>query len=152
MRKLILVALAGCVLWSPLCLESADEHETESKFMALERLVRVQAIPGKDLNILNVLLADNMVRVTLEGRSQTKAEFLTELQSLDALHYEIHDMVVRLHGDTVAVTGLFQMSGVRQGKPFVRQGRFLDTWLNDDGRWLIIASLSTPAKDPQGRW
>jgi ketosteroid isomerase-like protein len=113
--------------------------------MALERLVRVQALPGGDFKTLDAALADEFVLVSFEGRSQSKTEVLASLRSLDSLHYVIQDMVVRVHGDTAIVTGRFQMSGLRGGKPFARQGRFVDTCLNSDGRWLIIASVSTPA-------
>jgi ketosteroid isomerase-like protein len=102
-------------------------------------------LPSGDFNTLNAALADEFVLVTYEGRSQSKAELFSSLQSLDSLHYVIEDMVVRVHGETAIVTGRFQMSGLRGGKPFARQGRFVDTCLNSNGRWLIIASVSTPA-------
>ena len=52
--------------------------------------------------------------------------------------------MVRVHGDTAVVTGLFQVIGVEDGKTFVRRGRFLDTWLVKDGTWLLTASISIP--------
>lgn len=152
MHRLILVVLAGCVLSMPTYPQRAYDNNTESKLIALEHLVRGQAIANKDLNTLNAFLADQVVLVSVEGRAQSKEEFLAELQALDALRFAMENVTVRLHGNTVAVTGLFQMSGVRRGKPFVRQGRFLDTWLNEYGRWQIIASLSTPGDGPRSKW
>ena len=113
--------------------------------MAMEQLVRMEALPNGDFNTLNAVLADEFVLVTFEGQAQSKTEFLAYWQSFDTLHYMVQDMIVRVHGDTAIVTGRFQMSGVQRGKPFARQGRFVDTCINSDGRWLIVASVSTPA-------
>ncbi|MGE5083452.1 MAG: nuclear transport factor 2 family protein [Acidobacteriota bacterium] len=145
MNKFVLVAVAASLAFSQASAQSAYDSEIQSRVMALERLVRVQALPGGDFKTLDAALADEFVLVSFEGRSQSKTEVLASLRSLDSLHYVIQDMVVRVHGDTAIVTGRFQMSGLRGGKPFARQGRFVDTCLNSDGRWLIIASVSTPA-------
>ena len=145
MNKFVLIAVTVALAFSQAVAQSAYDSEIQSKLMALEHLVRVQALPSGDFNTLNAVLADKFVLVTSEGRSQSKAELLAALQSMDALRYVVQDMVVRVHGETAIVTGRFQMSGVRAGKPFARHGRFVDTCLNSDGRWLIIASVSTPA-------
>ena len=145
MNKLVLIAVTLGLAFSQAHAQSAYEAEIQSRLMTLERLVRVQALPSGDFNTLNSVLADQFVLVTEEGRSQSKTELLAYLQSLDALHYVIQDMLVRVHGDTAIVTGRFQMSGVQRGKPFAHQGRFVDTCLNSNGRWMFIASLSIPA-------
>ena len=145
MNKFVLMAVIVGSAFSRVHAQSAYESAIQSKLMALERSVRVQAVPSGDFSALNAALADEFVLVTSEGRSQSKTEFLAWLQSLDALHYVIEDMVVRVHGDTAIVTGRFQMSGVQRGKPFAREGRFVDTCFNSNGRWSIIASVSTPA-------
>ena len=119
--------------------------DLRQELLSLERLVLVPALPHGAFNTLHSLLAAEFVLVTSEGRLQDKREWLAYVQGLDAVHYAIQDMIVRVHGDAAIVTGRFQMSGVERGKPFVRQGRFVDTCLNSNGRWLIISSLSTPA-------
>ena len=144
MNKLVLIAGMFFLAFSQAAAQSAYDSEMKSRLMALERVVRMQALPSGDFKTLNELLADEFVLVTFEGQSQSKTELLASLQSLDSLHYIIEDMVVRVHGDTAIVTGRFQMSGLRGGNPFARQGRFVDTCLNSQGRWLIIASVSTP--------
>jgi ketosteroid isomerase-like protein len=145
MNKFVLIAMTLGLAFSQAPAQSAYDSETRSRLMAMEQLVRVQALPNGDFNTLNAVLADEFVLVTFEGQSQSKTEFLAYWRSFDTLHYMVQDMIVRVHGDTAIVTGRFQMSGLRGGKPFARQGRFVDTCLNSDGRWLIIASVSTPA-------
>jgi ketosteroid isomerase-like protein len=145
MNKFVLIAMTLGLAFSQAPAQSAYDSEIKSRLMALEQLVRVQALPNGDLNTLNAVLADEFVLVTSEGRSQSKQEWLAYLQSLDAFHSVIQDMVVRVHGNTAIVTGRFQMSGVLRGKTFVHQGRFVDTCFSSNGRWWIIASVSTPA-------
>jgi ketosteroid isomerase-like protein len=145
MNKFVLIAATASLAFSQASAQNAYESDIQSKLMAMEQLVRVQALPNGDFNTLNAVLADEFVLVTFEGQAQSKTEFLAYWQSFDTLHYMVQDMIVRVHGDTAIVTGRFQMSGVQRGKPFARRGRFVDTCINSDGRWLIVASVSTPA-------
>ncbi|HZQ95807.1 MAG TPA: nuclear transport factor 2 family protein [Candidatus Sulfotelmatobacter sp.] len=145
MKTLMVLAVSTCLAWVPAQAQSStEERDTQSKLIALEQVVRVQALPSKDVKTLEMFLADEFVLVTLEGRMESKAETFANIQELNSLHYVMNEVQVRVHGSTAIATGLFRMSGVQRGKPFVRQGRFLDTWLNHDGRWLLISSLSTP--------
>ena len=144
MNKFVFITVTLGLAFSEAPAQSAYDSEIQSRLIALEHLVRVQALPSGDFNTLNAVLADKFVLVTFGGQAQSKTEFLAYWQSFDTLHYMVQDMIVRVHGDSAIVTGRFQMSGVRAGKPFARQGRFVDTCLNSDGRWLIIASVSTP--------
>jgi len=41
-------------------------------------------------------------------------------------------------------TGLYISKGVENGKPYVRLGRFVDTWAFRDGTWLCVVSQATP--------
>jgi len=145
MNKFVLITVTLGLAFSQAPAQSAYDSEIKSRLIALEQLVRMQALPSGDFNTLNAALGDEFVLVTYEGRAQSKTELLSSLRSVDSLHYVIEDMVVRVHGETAIVTGRFQMSGLRGGKPFARQGRFVDTCLNSNGRWLIIASVSTPS-------
>jgi hypothetical protein len=46
--------------------------------------------------------------------------------------------------DTIVVTGIYTVKGIEQGKAYVRRGRFTDTWVLRDGKWLCIAAQATP--------
>jgi ketosteroid isomerase-like protein len=143
MKALVLITLMLCVLERAHS-QAAYERDTESKLMAFERVVRVQALSSKDLNTLNRFLSDEFVFVSMDGVPRNKAELLADLQSLDSLRYSTEEMIVRVHGDTAIVTGLFRATAVQKGRPSVQRGRFLDTWLNRDGRWFMVASVSIP--------
>lgn len=127
--------------------QSGYDRDTESKVIALEQLLRVQALPSNDLNALNTFLADELVMVTSDGRLQGKSEFLASLHAVHTLRYVIRDLIVRVHGNTSMASGIFQTTGVERGKAFMRQGRFLDTWVNNNGRWMMVASVAIVSSD-----
>ena len=146
MRGVILITLVSFLV-SPPGYAQASDRESESKIIVLERLLRVEALASKDLSVLSSFLSEEIVLVRMDGRTQKKAEFIAELESGAAMRCTVADVVVRIHGRTATATGLFEISGVERGKPFLRRGRFLDTWLNQSRLWFIIASLSVPARD-----
>jgi len=124
--------------------QTTDDPDIESRIVALENVAKVQARKAKRHKTLYAILDDDFVEVDQEGRVRTKAGFLAYVQSTDALQYNLTSMIVRLHRDTAIVTGLYTIKGLAGGKPFWQRGRFVDTWLQKNGRWVTIASLSTP--------
>jgi hypothetical protein len=134
---LIVVASVACGA------QQMDDPDAKSKIMALEQLSKLQAYQASDTKTLDALLDDKFVSVDPDGTLQNKAELLTFVRRADSLRYLTSEMIVRLHNrNTAIVTGLFQMKGVLRGKSLHQSGRFIDTWLFKDGRWVAIASLS----------
>ena len=146
MKTLTWVVLLVC-LGTSLGYGQQDDPDAESKIIALERIAKLQAFEAKDLKTLDAQLDDAFVYVDSEGKLRNKAEILAYVQAANSLRFIVEAMVVRMHGDTAIVTGLYRMKAVEQGKPFDRQGRFVDTWLYKNGRWIAIASLLTPRSD-----
>lgn len=52
--------------------------------------------------------------------------------------------VVSLSDDAVAVSGIWQVEGVADGKPFVRQNRNSIVVIKRGGRWLIASFHNSP--------
>jgi ketosteroid isomerase-like protein len=144
MKQFVLIAAVAWLGIAPVSAQTAYELDIESKLIALERVMRVQALTMKDLATLDTFLEERFVFVTSEGQSKSKVELLVYVQQIDRLRYVLYKMAVRVHGDTAIVTGLFTLSSVQNGKDSVQSGRFMDTWIKKDGRWLVIASLATP--------
>ena len=114
------------------------------KILALENAWN-QAEEHKDAKALDGLLAGTLVYVDYDGKLMTKADFMASVKR-PALHPDqiINDgMTTRIYGDTVIVTGLYREKGALEGKPYLRRGRFTDTWVNLNGRWQCVASQST---------
>ena len=144
MRAFTLVALLACLATRMSYAQATQDADAESGLMALERIVKLQAYESKDLKTLDAILDDSFVLVDPEGRLLAKPDVLAYVEAVGSLQYIVEAMVVKLHGNTAVVTGLYRMKGVERGKPFARKGRFVDTWLFKNGRWVAIAALSTP--------
>ena len=138
-RFVILVCLAMAAVGQ------APDSYVESKIRALEGL-KMQAYRAEDLRTLDKILDDSFVSVSQDGEERSKPKVLVRLKEVASSQYLLDQMIVRLHGETAIVTGLYEMHGVRRGKAFVERGRFVDTWLNKDGQWVMIASVSTPSE------
>ena len=121
-----------------------DQSAVRDKILALENAWN-QAEEHKDAKALDSLLSGTMVYVDYDGTLMNKAEFMASVKR-PALHPEqiINDfMSTQIYGDTVVVTGLYREKGALDGKPYVRRGRFTDTWVNLNGAWQCVASQST---------
>ena len=142
---MLVVLLAGAGT-SAVHAQGNSAADTESKIVAMEH-VWAQAYMAKDPRALARILDDAFVCVDSDGRLLNKAEVLTNVKESDTLQLLMESMVVRLHGDTAVITGIFRTTGVEHGKPFARRERFVDTWLSRNGQWVSISSLVTLARD-----
>ncbi len=144
MRNLRLLGLLACLGALRGYAQATHDSDAESRIMALERIAKLQAYESKDLKTLDAILDDGFVDVDSEGRLLAKPDVLEYVQAVDSLQYIVEAMVVKLHGNTAVVTGLYRMKGAERGKPFARKGRFVDTWPFKNGRRVTIAALLTP--------
>lgn len=128
-----------------LCAQQRSDSDTASKIIALENAWN-RASESKDIRGLDNLLDERFLYVDFNGRLMNKAEVLKDVQDSGVHQVVISSMVVRLHGETAIVTGLFQMKAIEHGKTLLQKGRFVDTWLLKDGRWVAIGSLTTPTQ------
>ena len=144
MRTLISVLLLAGMATSGVYAQEDNNHDVESRIIVLERLWKLQAYKARDLKTLDQIFDDAFVAVDQGGKLTTKAEMLRFVRTVDSLEYLTDAMVVNVHGDTAIVTGLYQMKGVAGGKPILRRGRFVDTWLYKNEQWVAMASVSVP--------
>ena len=128
-----------------LCAQKRSDSDTASKIIALENAWN-RASESKDIRGLDNLLDERFLYVDFNGRLMNKAEVLKDVQDSGVQQVLISSMVVRLHGETAIVTGLFQMKAIEHGKTLLQKGRFVDTWLLKEGRWVAIGSLTTPTQ------
>jgi len=146
MRRLMLVALLACVATLAAHAQANSDADTESKIIAMEH-VWAEAFRTKDPSALARILDDGFVCVSSDGRLFTKAEILEDVKASDSLQLFMDSMVVRLHGDTAIITGIFRTTALEHGKPFARRERFVDTWLYRNEQWVSISSLVTRTGD-----
>lgn len=142
MRSILIAALM--LVLAPSALPQNSDSDTASKLLALERIGKMQASELKDVKMLNEVLHRNFVAVDQDGRLLNKAQFMDVVQSATSMRYVIGEMSIRMHGGTAVITGSYQLHWRSPGKTAIRQARFIDTWILDNGRWVAIASVSTP--------
>jgi hypothetical protein len=58
----------------------------------------------------------------------------------------IQNVDVEMYTSTAVVTGDYNTKGLYGGKPYEHFGRFTDTWVFQDGKWLCVASHSSLVK------
>jgi hypothetical protein len=131
-------------LASPGTGQDSDRSDIESKLVALEKVGKLQAIQLKDLKMLNEVLDENFILVDQDGLLLNKAQILAYVQRATSMQYFASEMTVRLHGSTAIVTGVYRLNGMLAGRRIEQHGRFIDTWIEREGKWLAIASVSTP--------
>ena len=113
----------------------------ETKIIALENLWN-QMQMKHDAEAMGQMLDANFVLTDYDGTIMSKGEFLASVKDMsNVLTTEVsQDMRLFSHGDTVIVIGATRETGTSKGKPFEHHGRFTDTWIRSDGRWICIAS------------
>jgi ketosteroid isomerase-like protein len=116
----------------------------QTRILALENAWN-RAEEHKDVKALDGLLADNLVYIDYDGSFMDKAQFMASVKA-PSLHPEQivnESMTAHIYGDSAVVTGIYREKGMNKGKPYLRRGRFTDTWVNQNGTWVCVASQST---------
>ena len=144
MRRGLLLMMLLSILASHGAAQDSARRDIEGKLLALERVGKLQAIQLKDLKMLDEVLDENFVFVDQDGALLNKAQVLAYVQKATSLRYLTDEMTVRLQGSTAIVTGTYRLDGIISGRHFVQHGRFVDTWIEREGKWVAVASLSTP--------
>ena len=123
---------------------ASDADAEKDRILALENAWN-QAEEHKDTNALDSLLASSLVYIDYDGSLMNKAQFLASARQ-PALHPEEitnESTTAEVYGDSAVVTGVYREKGVNKGKPYLRRGRFTDTWVKVNGTWQCVASQST---------
>ena len=116
-----------------------------TRILALEHAWN-QAEERKDTKALDNIMDSAMVYVDYDGTLRTKAEFLAKVKAPN-LHPQqevTESMTAHVFAGAGVVTGVYLAKGVENGKPYIRRGRFIDTWALKDGMWVCVASQATP--------
>lgn len=87
---------------------------------------------------------DNALEYIAEGRLATKGEYLSKLAGSHPRQLVGAATTVHIFGSTAIVVGSYRETGVKDGKVFLRQWRFIDTWVNENGSWMLVAAGASP--------
>lgn len=125
--------------------QNESEAAAQAKVIALEKAWN-QAYKLGDTKALGTLLDNALVLIEDDGSLKTKAEFLASVKSTSANEEQVapESLTVHIFGQTAIAVGVLAAKGSRNGKPYVRRERFVDTWILKNGNWVCVATNATP--------
>jgi ketosteroid isomerase-like protein len=144
MRQIVLASAILCLGVFAVAAQQKNMSDEGGRVLALETAWN-HALEAKDVNALNMVLANTFVAVDVDGSVASKSEFLASIKAPD---YQPSQAVteqssVQVYGDAAVVIGVFRVKGTQKGKPFVRRERFVDTWIKVGGTWQCVVSTGT---------
>jgi hypothetical protein len=140
MRVLFFLFVLGLV--APQLASQSDAEQT--RILALENAWN-QAEEHKDIKALDTLLDSSLIYIDYDGSIMDKAHFIASVRA-PSLHPEQivnESMTAHVYAGCAVVTGIYREKGQKNGKPYLRRGRFTDTWVYQNGTWVCVASQST---------
>jgi hypothetical protein len=119
------------------------DAEEKRRMLVLIENAWNQAQLAHDSKALATLVADTYVYTDTDGTVMNRAQFLadTEDQSYRLTMSANSDVRTFLYDENVAVViGAYRTTGFHYGHPFDHSGRFTDTWVLRNNRWLCVAT------------
>jgi ketosteroid isomerase-like protein len=140
------VAVAVTLVMSSTAVAAAvEDHDSAARdqVLALEKAWN-QAYKAGDTKALSSILDNSLVLVEDDGSLKTKSEFLASVKSSNANAEQVspESLSVRVFGNTAIAIGVILVKETKGGKSL--RERFIDTWINKEGRWVCIATNATP--------
>jgi hypothetical protein len=140
------------LLWLAGCLANAQNpaasaRGSESLLIALENAWN-QAQLHHDSKALDALVADTFISTDNDGTFMTKAQFLIDNKDLSYAPSLManSDERIFIYENAAVVAGIYHAKGLNKGKPFDHYGRFTDTWVYLNGKWLCVATHTSALK------
>jgi ketosteroid isomerase-like protein len=108
-----------------------------------------EALTGRDVAILDRLMADDYVLTTVSGEVVNKARVLAEVKSANATaDVRNTEVAVRVYGDVAIVTGLVLISGKFNEKDVSTRSRYIKVYVKRQGHWRVVAAQATLVAQP----
>jgi len=89
---------------------------------------------------------DNALVYVDDGRLVTKGEYLSTVRLAGSHPRQVaaETPTVNIFGATATVVGTYGEISVKDGKTLLKRYRFIDTWVNKNGSWMLVAAASSP--------
>jgi uncharacterized protein (TIGR02246 family) len=124
--------------------QSAKRDQRRNVEQAIRRLddERIQAQIHGDPIALDRLYADDFIGVGPSGTVRTKPQVIADFTSGSLKFQSIttDEVQVRVYGNTAVETGRSTMTGQDKGKDVPHDTRFTRVWVNQRGRWRLVAN------------
>ena len=123
------------------------QRQAQSVQQILEKLERdwVQAVQNNDVAFVDSVLAPEFVATHGDG---TRGDRKHELQLVKDFNNQVDEWIVdeftiKVYGDTAVVWVTHRLTGPVQGKPTQIVSRYMDVFVNRNGKWLCVGSQGT---------
>ena len=115
--------------------------------VALERMWN-QAQVIRDAPAVASMIGDKFINTEWDGEVSDRGKFLADFADpkFQPSLMNIQDVKVNMYATTAIVTGVYHTKGTYGAKPYEHFGRFTDTWVFQDGKWLCVASHTSLLK------
>jgi ketosteroid isomerase-like protein len=144
MRNIGFTVFLAC--WAVLAgAQNSTDLAGRTTVLALEN-VWDQAQERGDVKALTALFDNSLIYIDYDGTLLTKAGYLARVKANPTHIQQIvaEQMSVQMFADTAIVVGSYRVKGVENGKPYLRRGRFTDTWVLTGPNWICVAAAATP--------
>ncbi len=146
----ILKAAACCALISACAVAQtsrANSSAEAAKLVALERMWN-QAQVIRDATAVASMIGDKFINTEWDGEVSDRGKFLADFADpkFQPILMNIQDVKVDMYATTAIVSGVYHTKGTYGAKPYEHFGRFTDTWVFQDGKWLCVASHTSLLK------
>jgi hypothetical protein len=141
---LLVFVVSGAFAQTPKAVSYKGET---SNLVALERMWN-QAQVSRDAPAIAGMIGDRFVNTEYDGEVSNRGKFLADFADpkFAPILMNIQNVEVEMYTSTAIVTGDYHTKGLYAGKPYEHFGRFTDTWVFQDGKWLCVASHSSLVK------
>ena len=118
-----------------------------TNLVALERMWN-EAQVSRDSTAVANMIGDKFINTEYDGEVSNRGKFLADFADpkFKPSIMSIQNVDVALYASTAIVTGDYHTKGIYGAKPYEHFGRFTDTWVFQDGKWLCVASHSSLVK------
>ena len=121
----------------------AKPSRIEQELIDLEKRWN-DAYRRKDVAVLKSILADDIIIIYGDGTRSTKSEDISNIGLDEQIESSsLDDFQVQVYGDTAVVMSRLTSSGVRHGKVFTAQFRYVDIYRKRAGRWQCVVTQNT---------
>lgn len=120
---------------------------TQANLLALERMW-TEAQVNRDSAAIANMIGDKFINTEFDGEVSNRGKFLSDFSDpkFKPSLMNIQNVQVEMYASTAVVTGDYHTKGTYGSKPYEHFGRFTDTWVFQDGKWLCVASHSSLKK------
>jgi ketosteroid isomerase-like protein len=139
MRTIVPAVLVVCLLVAPLAW--GQDGNVEEQIKTLSEQLSKAYVKG-DTSFFEKYLADDYLGINASSQPYTKTESLKP-GAVKYDSFDVHEMKIRVYGDTAVVTSLTSSKGAFGGKPFSGDFRTIRVWVKQKDGWKLVAFQST---------